>query len=67
MERDTGKATAGDVVRDMNGNWILGFNHYLGNCTPFELELWGVLDEILIMLKKLIQTGHNADRQFGTS
>ncbi|MBA0678450.1 hypothetical protein Goari_019795, partial [Gossypium aridum] len=47
VERDSGKATAGGVIQDIGGNWILGFSHYLGNCTPFEAELWGILDGIL--------------------
>ncbi|MBA0550508.1 hypothetical protein Golob_021449 [Gossypium lobatum] len=40
------------VLRDQNGNWILGYNHYLGKCTVFEVELWGILDGILILLSK---------------
>lgn len=39
VERDTGKATAGEVIQDKNDNWIMGFNHFLGTCTPFEAEL----------------------------
>ncbi|MBA0861288.1 hypothetical protein Goshw_026427, partial [Gossypium schwendimanii] len=26
------------------GDWILGYNHYLGECSMFEAELWGILD-----------------------
>ncbi|MBA0636274.1 hypothetical protein Godav_025193, partial [Gossypium davidsonii] len=52
VERATGKASAGGAIRDMEGNWIVGFNHFLGNCTPFEAELWGILNGILVMLKK---------------
>ncbi|MFQ6643154.1 hypothetical protein Gotur_017705, partial [Gossypium turneri] len=33
-------------------NWILGYNHSLGSCTHFEVELWGILDGILILLNK---------------
>lgn len=51
MERDTEKAATGGIIGDMDGNWLLSFNHYLGNCTPFEAELWGIMDEIFIMLK----------------
>ncbi|MBA0705947.1 hypothetical protein Golax_018095 [Gossypium laxum] len=40
------------VLRDQNGNWILGYNHYLGKCTVFEVELWGILDGIFILLSK---------------
>ncbi|MFQ6666409.1 hypothetical protein Gotur_032765 [Gossypium turneri] len=45
-------AFAGGVVRDQAEKWILGYNHYLGSCTPFEAELWGILDGLLILLNK---------------
>ncbi|MBA0678797.1 hypothetical protein Goari_020119 [Gossypium aridum] len=35
-----------------HGNWILGFNHYLGRCTVFEAELCGILDYILMLLSR---------------
>ncbi|MBA0629566.1 hypothetical protein Godav_024105, partial [Gossypium davidsonii] len=50
--RNSGSAFAGSVVRDPVGNWILRFNCYLGRCTPFEVELWGILDKLLILLNK---------------
>ncbi|KAG8473137.1 hypothetical protein CXB51_035140 [Gossypium anomalum] len=40
------------VVRDQEGNWILGYTHYLGRFSPLETELWGILDGILISLSK---------------
>ncbi|MBA0818823.1 hypothetical protein Gohar_021857, partial [Gossypium harknessii] len=27
-------------------NWILGFNHYLGRCSPLEAELWDNLEVV---------------------
>ncbi|MBA0759654.1 hypothetical protein Gotri_022506, partial [Gossypium trilobum] len=30
----------------------LGYNHYSGKCTVFEVELWGILGGILILLSK---------------
>ncbi|KAA3475886.1 RNA-directed DNA polymerase (Reverse transcriptase) [Gossypium australe] len=48
----SGAAAAGGVARDHEGNWILGFNRFLGNCTPIEAEFWGILDGILILLNK---------------
>ncbi|KAL1091080.1 hypothetical protein V6Z11_D07G133500 [Gossypium hirsutum] len=32
-------ASAGRVVRDHNGRWILEYNHYLGECSVFDAEL----------------------------
>ncbi|MBA0665248.1 hypothetical protein Goklo_005136, partial [Gossypium klotzschianum] len=52
VARNSGSAFAGSVVRDPVGNWILRFNCYLGRCTPFEVELWGILDKLLILLNK---------------
>ncbi|MBA0790672.1 hypothetical protein Gohar_015307 [Gossypium harknessii] len=34
-----GFASAGRVVRDHNGRWILEYNHYLGECSVFDAEL----------------------------
>ncbi|MBA0582413.1 hypothetical protein Gorai_024561, partial [Gossypium raimondii] len=53
VERDSGKAAAGGVIQNMDSNWILGFSHYLGNCTPFEAELWGILDGFLWRIRHL--------------
>ncbi|KAG8492505.1 hypothetical protein CXB51_009760 [Gossypium anomalum] len=52
MARDFGYATTGGVVRDHDGNWIVGFTHFLGVCSPFEAEIWGILNGILILLNK---------------
>ncbi|XP_012487971.1 uncharacterized protein LOC105801183 [Gossypium raimondii] len=54
-------AADGGCVRDHNGEWIIGFAKYLGNCTILETELWGILDELNLILdrrfeKILIQT-----------
>ncbi|MBA0878535.1 hypothetical protein Goshw_025902 [Gossypium schwendimanii] len=48
----SGNVATDGVVRDQQRNWILGFNCYLGRCTPFEAELWGILDGVLILLSK---------------
>ncbi|KAH1091709.1 hypothetical protein J1N35_018966 [Gossypium stocksii] len=45
-------AAAGGVARDHEGNWIMGFTRFLGVCSPFEAEVWGILDGILILLNK---------------
>ncbi|KAG8502154.1 hypothetical protein CXB51_002169 [Gossypium anomalum] len=50
--RASGNASASGVVRDRDGNWILGFTHYLGRCSHLEAELWGILDGVLILLNK---------------
>ncbi|MFQ6641857.1 hypothetical protein Gotur_017085, partial [Gossypium turneri] len=50
VARDFRNASVGGVVRDQFENWILGFNHYLGKCSPLEVELCGILDGVLILL-----------------
>ncbi|KAA3479950.1 reverse transcriptase [Gossypium australe] len=49
---NSGIAASGGVVRDHEGNWIMGFNRFLGVCSPFEVEIWGILDGIFILLNK---------------
>ncbi|MBA0585626.1 hypothetical protein Gorai_016394, partial [Gossypium raimondii] len=50
VARDFGNASVGELVRDSFGKWIFGFNCYLGKCSPFEAEFWGILDKLLILL-----------------
>ncbi|KAH1129774.1 hypothetical protein J1N35_001152, partial [Gossypium stocksii] len=52
VARASRNASVGGVVCDRVDNWILGFNHYLGRCSPLEAELWGIFDGILILLHK---------------
>ncbi|KAK5832268.1 hypothetical protein PVK06_016069 [Gossypium arboreum] len=48
-------AAAGGLLRDYNGNWIVGFIRYLGNCEVIDSELWGILDELKIALDRGFQ------------
>ncbi|MBA0702873.1 hypothetical protein Goari_026982, partial [Gossypium aridum] len=52
VANDNGHASAGGVIRYHHGNWILGFTHYLGRCSVFEVELWGILDRFLVLLNR---------------
>ncbi|MBA0726178.1 hypothetical protein Golax_002025 [Gossypium laxum] len=52
VARDSGYAATGGVARNQDGNWIVGFNLFLGMCSPFEAEVWAILDGILILLNK---------------
>ncbi|MBA0729789.1 hypothetical protein Golax_004521 [Gossypium laxum] len=52
VARDSGYAATGGVARDRDGNWIVGCNQFLGVCSPFEAEVWAILDGILILLNK---------------
>jgi len=37
-------AGCGGVLRDDNGKWICGFSKWLGVCSAYVAELWGVLE-----------------------
>jgi len=52
VAKDSGYAATGGVARDRDGNWIMGFNRFLGVCSPFEVEVWGILNETLILFNK---------------
>ncbi|MBA0640623.1 hypothetical protein Goklo_023537, partial [Gossypium klotzschianum] len=58
------KGSPRQLTTDFNlsllGNWIIlyiegvvksdvGFNHYLGDCSVFEAELWGVIDGLILL------------------
>ncbi|MBA0585704.1 hypothetical protein Gorai_016471, partial [Gossypium raimondii] len=44
VQLDTENASVGGVARDMNGQWLFGFYRYLGQCSIFDAELWGIFE-----------------------
>ncbi|MFQ6628371.1 hypothetical protein Gotur_007819 [Gossypium turneri] len=44
-----GNATARGVIRNGNGEWIMGYNRYLDKCSVFDAELWGILDGLALI------------------
>ncbi|MBA0704776.1 hypothetical protein Golax_017013, partial [Gossypium laxum] len=42
-------ASAGGVVQNHLGEWVMGFNHSLGTCSIFEANLWGILDGLTLL------------------
>ncbi|KAH1038645.1 hypothetical protein J1N35_040388 [Gossypium stocksii] len=50
--RTSRRAVAGGVVRDSNGNWVMGYNCFLGNCSIFDAELWGILDGLKLIQRR---------------
>ncbi|XP_052477154.1 uncharacterized protein LOC105797534 [Gossypium raimondii] len=52
VARESGYAATGGVAHDHDGNWIVRFTRFLGVCSPFEAEVWGILNGILIVLNK---------------
>ncbi|KAH1055232.1 hypothetical protein J1N35_033297 [Gossypium stocksii] len=45
-------SSSGGVLRDRKGNWIFGYNHYLGKCSVFVVELWSILDGLKLFQKQ---------------
>ncbi|XP_017628711.2 F-box protein At3g07870-like [Gossypium arboreum] len=37
------------VIRDGKGNWVLGYNRFLGKCLVVVAEFWGILDGLLLL------------------
>lgn len=42
------QASAGGVIRDFNGKWLVGYAHRIGSCSIAKAELWGLLDGLNI-------------------
>ncbi|KAH1032743.1 hypothetical protein J1N35_044917 [Gossypium stocksii] len=47
--------TDGGCVRDYNGEWIIEFSRYLGNCIVLKVELWGILDGLNLPLYRCFE------------
>ncbi|KAK5772935.1 hypothetical protein PVK06_049237 [Gossypium arboreum] len=45
-------SAVGGVLRNNKREWILGFNCFLGKCSVTTVELWGLLDGLLIVQKQ---------------
>ncbi|KAH1091494.1 hypothetical protein J1N35_018751 [Gossypium stocksii] len=52
VHSNTGIASAGGVARDMNRQWLFGFNRYLGKCSIFDAELWGIFEGLKILQRR---------------
>ncbi|MFQ6631358.1 hypothetical protein Gotur_009561 [Gossypium turneri] len=40
----------GGIVRNHNGEWIIGYNRLLGSCSVFDAGLWDILDGLGILI-----------------
>ncbi|MBA0702486.1 hypothetical protein Goari_022116, partial [Gossypium aridum] len=47
-----GFTATGGVVCELNEAWILGFNHYLGDYSVFDTELWGILNGLILLQRQ---------------
>ncbi|MBA0660059.1 hypothetical protein Goklo_012113, partial [Gossypium klotzschianum] len=46
---DLGSIAAEGFLRNENGEWIIDFNRFLGECSIFDAELWGILDGLSLI------------------
>ncbi|MBA0656077.1 hypothetical protein Goklo_008473, partial [Gossypium klotzschianum] len=46
---DSGLIATAGVVRNNNGDWILNYNRFLDNCSIFDAEIWGLLDDLSLL------------------
>ncbi|MBA0562560.1 hypothetical protein Golob_007595 [Gossypium lobatum] len=49
-EIEDDSAAAGGVVRNRNREWI--YNKFLGSCSVFKAELWGILDGLNMLIDR---------------
>ncbi|MBA0763600.1 hypothetical protein Gotri_013027, partial [Gossypium trilobum] len=49
--RDCPTAKKG-VAYSQDGQWIVGYNRYLGFCLVFDVELWGILDGLVFIQRE---------------
>ncbi|MBA0784433.1 hypothetical protein Gotri_026702, partial [Gossypium trilobum] len=49
---EEGFIAVGGLVQDQNSRWIMRFGRYLGNCTVTEAELWGIMDDLKLILDR---------------
>lgn len=47
-----GFSTSGGVIRDGKGDWIMGYNRFLGKCSVVVAELQDILDGLLFLQKQ---------------
>ncbi|KAK5795495.1 hypothetical protein PVK06_036763 [Gossypium arboreum] len=42
----------GRIICDRGGIWIVGYNKYLGNCSVFYAESWGIIEGLSLIVKR---------------
>ncbi|MBA0662601.1 hypothetical protein Goklo_006691, partial [Gossypium klotzschianum] len=52
VKLDIGLTSVKGVLQDHNGEWILGFNHYLGMCSVLKAELLGIFDGLILFQRR---------------
>ena len=50
-----GMAREGGVIKDEEGNWVVGFAKRIGSASSFLAKLWALWDGLLLCLKSHIK------------
>ncbi|KAL4314505.1 hypothetical protein AHAS_Ahas15G0091800 [Arachis hypogaea] len=45
-DRNTSKAGCGELLRDANGRWVVGFSHFAGNRSAYKVKFWDIEEGI---------------------
>ncbi|MBA0874214.1 hypothetical protein Goshw_013595, partial [Gossypium schwendimanii] len=40
------------MVGNRVGEWIFGYNRHVGKCSVFDVELWGILDGLVLLQRQ---------------
>ncbi|XP_039044472.1 uncharacterized protein LOC120183949 [Hibiscus syriacus] len=56
VHKISSNGSVGGLIRNMNGDWIIGFNKPVEISTPLQDELWGILEGLHLALS------HNIER-----
>jgi len=54
VKKQSDCAGAGGVIRDRQGDWVVGFSEFLGYCSPIKAELRGILRGLTIAKERRV-------------
>ena len=52
FKASSGMTFAGGIIRDENGNWLVGFAFHIGPSSSLQTELWGILQRPILCWEK---------------
>ncbi|KAK5841923.1 hypothetical protein PVK06_004249 [Gossypium arboreum] len=55
VEQGTNEATAGGLIQDCRGDWLIGFFRNIGACSVLNSELWAMYDGMRLAWRKVIK------------
>ncbi|MBA0828453.1 hypothetical protein Goarm_013125, partial [Gossypium armourianum] len=52
VQMESGDATVGRIMCDEKEDWVFGYNRFIGKCSIFYAELWGILDGLKLIQRR---------------